>query len=249
MTPGAALVSIHAPRAGSDLADNRTAELAEWFQSTLPARGATPDQSAAAVCQAVSIHAPRAGSDPSRMTPSQSAGGFNPRSPRGERLGATGELPRPCNVSIHAPRAGSDGRRRWKRRWPASFNPRSPRGERLAVILRKTRSHVFQSTLPARGATWPPARASCRDPVSIHAPRAGSDPSIVSPTTHSACFNPRSPRGERRGTLARPSRAMMFQSTLPARGATCFAPDWFDYWAVSIHAPRAGSDRVQMVRT
>ena len=55
------------------------------------------------------------------------------------------------------------------------FNPRSPRGERhtrtkCAVVL-----VIFQSTLPARGATNVNCPAVCAILISIHAPREGSD--------------------------------------------------------------------------
>ena len=103
------------------------------------------------------------------------------------------------------------------------FNPRSPRGERL--IWRSNsfqRIVVFQSTLPARGATRiPGVMPDNVFIISIHAPREGSD---AYARRHAGQrfndFNPRSPRGER---LTSPSTAIMrvlFQSTLPARGAT-----------------------------
>ena len=103
---------------------------------------------------------------------------FNPRSPHGER-------PRKCTlphkqgiISIHAPRTGSD---------------RSETGE-------VTRTTPFQSTLPARGATW------------------GRGASAATGKTH---FNPRSPHGERpAGVREGLVRRRRFQSTLPARGAT-----------------------------
>ena len=102
-------------------------------------------------------------------------------------------------VSIHAPRVGSD----------SNIRPR---------LLRVS---VFQSTLPAWGATVRAhlldERQHCFNPrsprgerrvqrfdyerdtkVSIHAPRVGSDPFTEPITTSSLCFNPRSPRGERR---------------------------------------------------
>ena len=55
------------------------------------------------------------------------------------------------------------------------FNPRSPRGERPKQGQSGCRSWGFQSTLPARGATWLlTAPVYCRL-ISIHAPREGSD--------------------------------------------------------------------------
>ena len=78
------------------------------------------------------------------------------------------------------------------------FNPRSPHGERLLTDRGKVVRKLFQSTLPARGATitrltmtfWQrsfqstlPARGATRKEtttieqliISIHAPRTGSD--------------------------------------------------------------------------
>ena len=56
-------------------------------------------------------------------------------------------------ISIHAPREGSD----------------------LPVTLARDRQHVFQSTLPARGATGSLRRKTRYFAISIHAPREGSD--------------------------------------------------------------------------
>ena len=102
------LISIHAPRTGSDLTKLRAKSFPASFQSTLPARGATPAQATAPAIAQISIHAPRTGSDfPVLLT-----------------------LPIPKIISIHAPRTGSD-----KCGNPAvadckHFNPRSPHGER-----------------------------------------------------------------------------------------------------------------------
>ena len=178
-------VSIHAPRVGSDLILHRgrchtvvlfQSTLPAWgatvpnctrifsssqrFQSTLPAWGATHASRAALalVSDPVSIHAPRVGSD--QLTPDSLIGpslGFNPRSPRGERRYC--EEWAPLSVSIHAPRVGSDGR---CKATCALFD-------------------VFQSTLPAWGATTKSV------PTRIW--RSG--------------FNPRSPRGERQATIRR----------------------------------------------
>ncbi len=57
------LISIHAPRTGSD-SDTRWNTLPAYrFQSTLPARGATSDSTSLAGGTCISIHAPRTGSD------------------------------------------------------------------------------------------------------------------------------------------------------------------------------------------
>ena len=146
----------------------------------------------------ISIHAPREGSDRGWSKNMVNWTNFNPRSPRGERR----EL-RYCGhylytISIHAPREGSDIARAALHAAAYNFNPRSPRGERLIIMFRPLFSVLFQSTLPARGAT-----------------------NAQGVTT----------------------RADLFQSTLPARGATCVCCWSVLYCAISIHAPREGSDR------
>ena len=130
-TSRASVISIHAPRTGSDVVGHAQKVFALAFQSTLPARGATK------VPLIVLTAHPH----------------FNPRSPHGERRccktqtaiqgvfqstlparGATTswiQSRQSSGISIHAPRTGSDGARRTG----------------LSSLSR------FQSTLPARGAT------------------------------------------------------------------------------------------------
>ena len=102
------IISIHAPREGSDMDADTVQSVIGSFQSTLPARGATKVSSTKIKIGAISIHAPREGSDsmgrwvcaqkcsfqstlPARgatqflFRPSRSVSNFNPRSPRGER--------------------------------------------------------------------------------------------------------------------------------------------------------------------
>ena len=101
------------------------------FQSTLPARGATPSE---AQTHWESFYfnprSPRGERPYSFVTVTAALSNFNPRSPRGERLDFVDEL-----IS------------------PRHFNPRSPRGERHASAERAVVLVIFQSTLPARGAT------------------------------------------------------------------------------------------------
>ena len=56
--------------------------------------------------------------------------------------------------------------------------------------------------------------------VSTHAPLAGSDRWLPSPLRARTCFNPRSPCGERPYNLMFDMQPLMFQPTLPLRGAT-----------------------------
>ena len=81
------IISIHAPREGSDVTVAVDATPNCIFLSTLPARGATPCRCNKVVGQVgISIHAPREGSDRrSTRKRVKSARNFYPRSPRGER--------------------------------------------------------------------------------------------------------------------------------------------------------------------
>ena len=147
----------------------------------------------------ISIHAPRGGSDSISDFSMILLVHFNPRSPRGERLELAEQHRHDVAISIHAPRGGSDNE----------------------VLENKMTDLVFQSTLPAGGATRNFAYglpAQCD-------------------------FNPRSPRGERPITSVDMWNIFEFQSTLPAGGATMrlFVADDTGH-RISIHAPRGGSD-------
>ena len=103
------------------------------------------------------------------------------------------------------------------------FNPRSPHGERPVQCDCCCFGLRFQSTLPARGATYSFLAARRHSSISIHAPRTGSDEYIHRRTfKRTANFNPRSPHGER------------LQSIWHTAGS----------FHISIHAPRTGSDQL-----
>ena len=57
------VISIHAPRTGSDVSRCRLHSPTSAFQSTLPARGATAGRRDGVQDARISIHAPRTGSD------------------------------------------------------------------------------------------------------------------------------------------------------------------------------------------
>ena len=80
------------------------------------------------------------------------------------------------------------------------------------------------------------------DKISIHAPREGSDTSSTFLLWYAANFNPRSPRGERRGLGFPRPLLHIFQSTLSARGATLSIRLSLINTRISIHALREGSD-------
>ena len=105
------------------------------------------------------------------------------------------------------------------------------------------RPRLFQSTLPARGATsgTPQRTYTSRNfnPRSLHGERPLYCCQFAAPLSN---FNPRSLHGERLESNSSQNRSFTFQSTLPARGATVTGADRLSNQAISIHAPCTGSD-------
>ncbi len=172
------MISIHAPRVGSDDIAEQCYNIAKLnfnprspcgerpsdttvsgrqssrFQSTLPVWGATHISFGYRQGGLISIHAPRVGSDAVGKQRLRLDRNFNPRSPCGERPAGGGAAAHKESISIHAPRVGSDvnwdnGQRIANR----NFNPRSPCGERQAILTSLRAMVIFQSTLPVWGAT------------------------------------------------------------------------------------------------
>ena len=146
-------------------------------------------------------------------------------------------------ISIHAPREGSDPRGALTSR-ERVISIHAPReGSDLRERRQKGGAKIFQSTLPARGATTACQGSLSTFCISIHAPREGSDeqrghnrsplyhfnprsprgerpPARDGSRAKKIYFNPRSPRGERHSYHVDTPTLFEFQSTLPARGAT-----------------------------
>ena len=147
-------------------------------------------------------------------------------------------------ISTHAPRTGSDQARGSTRQFPTYFNPRSPHGERRAEIdghncyatdfnprsphgerhywydkLQKI--NLFQPTLPARGATRFSKSSQSDLAFQPTLPARGATIYILRHCVFCNYFNPRSPHGER-----------------PKRKGRVL-----QYFLISTHAPRTGSDR------
>ena len=146
------------------------------------------------------------------------------------------------HISIHAPREG----------------------ERLGEDPASHRATGFQSTLPARGATrLALSRMTTGPDFNPRSPR-GERPASTAFARFAIYFNPRSPRGERLGTVtAKLWRVSYFNPRSP-RGERPAATDRFCAaqnfnprsprgerlagairragFAISIHAPREGSD-------
>ena len=108
---------------------------------------------------------------------------------------------------------------RARSRQKEDFNPRSPHGERRVIRSAPSGSAAFQSTLPARGATQSAPKISPRCPFQSTLPARGATGGHRDGAAARPHFNPRSPHGERHAA----ARAL-------------------DRRAISIHAPRTGSD-------
>ena len=106
------------------------------------------------------------------------------------------------------------------------FNPRSPCGERPEHQLQHDREEVYFNPRSPCG-----ERRRRRKPCSA----------VID-------FNPRSPCGERRASPRPTVTRMLFQSTLPLRGATFVKKGRAQQCKISIHAPLAGSDRRRTVK-
>ena len=207
------------PLINSDLFDSP-------FQSTLPARGATPRLLSGCASAAISIHAPCTGSDHVRRVQLRKQFGFQSTLPaRGATLIHQNNNTL-FGISIHAPCTGSD-------------------------LIHQNNNTLFG--------------------ISIHAPCTGSDRGQNSFQHEANYFNPRSLHGERPICISFPICSAVFQSTLPARGATpppstsCYYQPVFQStlpargatevaitrgWLmeISIHAPCTGSDRRSRTR-
>ena len=128
---------------------------------------------------------------------------FNPRSPHGERPSRPASFSPCIDISIHAPRTGSDPPVRASLSAYPIFQSTLPARGATTISVDGVIFRLFQSTLPARGATF-------RKFFSVYADA--------------------------------------FQSTLPARGATMLAYIERKIYCISIHAPRTGSDFLSELR-
>ena len=146
-------------------------------------------------------------------------------------------------ISIHAPREGSDiAFVSNSIQFPISIHAPREGSDLMAVSSSASRVR-FQSTLPARGATGPYGHRR-RDLLHFNprSPRGERRGSVERRLPDRYDFNPRSPRGERRVSAPAFSVPRPFQSTLPARGATDEVLPGDTFRVISIHAPREGSD-------
>ena len=148
-----ALISIHAPRVGSDVGARPHASFKSYFNPRSPCGERLIAIPLSFVSFQFQSTLPVWGATENSLFLLSQLRNFNPRSPCGERRGDGG-----------AEIGGA-----------AYFNPRSPCGERRSGVPNLSPYCIFQSTLPVWGATLilvvPPVMLD----ISIHAPRVGSD--------------------------------------------------------------------------
>ena len=191
------MISIHAPRTGSDGVFIHLHTTGGDFNPRSPhgERRAYASHFPRPIW--ISIHAPRTGSDDTLSREN-----------------------RTITISIHAPRTGSDLVQTGIFCQHIDFNPRSPHGERQARDSGAIEQDAFQSTLPARGATGVTTTQEMLESISIHAPRTGSDPPFDYNRIN-AYISIHAPRtGSDVNRFCNRPCINAFQSTLPARGAT-----------------------------
>ena len=132
-------------------------------------------------------------------------------------------------------------------------------------MVTHTQEEIFQPTLPARGATAKGGELRYSLLFQPTLPARGATCGLAENRHGQDDFNPRSPHGERHdgtdkrlmdelisthaprtGSDAKAAgdaiRAVTFQPTLPARGATLFIRRLTADVSISTHAPRTGSD-------
>ena len=214
------MISIHAPRMGSDVLTNFRVSAHAHFNPRSP----DGERHGAA-----GLAHPRTD--------------FNPRSPDGERQTPPKPTTRPPHFNPRSPDGERPDAPMRAASYPPYFNPRSPDGERRWEVSGYPSRDAFQSTLPGWGATTRNHRKRQRqDNFNPRSPDGERRFAPSAPRPIGSDFNPRSPDGERQVGDAAALFEDAFQSTLPGWGATYTAVCLGVSPYISIHAPRMGSD-------
>ena len=212
------------------------------FQSTHPVRGATNTAQCHIYGWEFQSTHPVRGATLRMNTYRGNLYNFNPRTPCGVRRKQPLISGLPDCISIHAPRAGCDCNcdNQVGRTWISIHAPRA--GCDLYTFPRHL-SFLISIHAPRAGCDNGLRRVISSSVISIHAPRAGCDtPSIsISKSPRISIHAPRA--GCDYYCQAEETCFVLFQSTHPVRGATCFACSAEIFLSlISIHAPRAGCD-------
>ena len=194
----------------------------------------------------ISTHAPRAGSDVCGGPWTLLFMSFQPTLPvRGATQSAYHSGLQFCTFQPTLPVRGATSSSSTLPLKNIYFNPRSPCGERqhrVALCMTPVR---ISTHAPRAGSDFGRCGVDHKRGISTHAPRAGSDIlSLVAPHI-SVLFQPTLPvRGATFRSACWSICVSGFQPTLPVRGATAVYSPCGTYHGISTHAPRAGSDLV-----
>ena len=282
------VISIHAPREGGDVLQVAAVHLFKHFNPRPPRGGRRSASSGGAFVQAFQSTPPARGATPCIPPAAGSPGNFNPRPPRGgRRLHGAGLFGERGHFNPRPPRGG---RRKTLPIVPAHppFQSTPPARGATPFVLPLSLSAGFQSTPPARGATLvkfprvamkrfqstppargatpsrlcaappprfqstPPARGATQRPswwwqkfsIFQSTPPARGATLLVSCSPHGSCdFNPRPPRGGRPFIL----RLIICTSSIsihaPCEGGDAAEKIMQQSNGISIHAPREGGDK------
>ena len=125
------------------------------------------------------------------------------------------------SISIHAPREGRDVKPKKRRGVIDDFNPRAPRGARHQCQQFQCHSSPISIHAPREGRDGCRGKCGRRDHISIHAPREGCDVLVFITTVTWIKFQSTRPaRGATCWLFVYIDNYCKFQSTRPARGAT-----------------------------
>ena len=145
------------------------------------------------------------------------------------------------DISTHAPHAGSDTATITARATKAHFNPHLLCGRRRGKKYFSSPSVVFQSPPPMREATREPFGWRYGSEFQPTLPMRGA--TNYKPHYWRFCrFQPTLPMRGATRSLTKRSASTIFQPTLPMRGATKARGGKRVMYAISTHAPHAGSD-------
>ena len=215
------IISIHAPRTGSDNASSRRLYPPADFNPRSPHGERLRGIVRSTVDSNFNPRSPHGERPPVSVIRGEH-NNFNPRSPHGERLRSCFAGVKMIAFQSTLPARGATGIYRGFISGIIHFNPRSPHGERQLCSISCRNWEQFQSTLPARGAT---VRISADAYTRLFQSTLPARGATITSCPYPVCanyFNPRSPHGERLG--------LQSKQLLVDR--------------ISIHAPRTGSDRI-----
>ena len=150
-------VSTHAPLAGSDGHRHLLPCRQFGFQPTLPLRGATSFSVSQSATSTFQPTLPLRGATDPGTADGRVRTGFNPRSPCGERRFASIIRPPPRSFNPRSPCGERRGRFRATARWPSVSTHAPLAGSDDGRLKDTLGDHVFQPTLPLRGATASPS--------------------------------------------------------------------------------------------